>query len=82
MHLYHFTLQKPGAAVNAVCGNFSGLKTQEILVGRNNILELLRPDENGKLQSLISINIFGVIRSILPFRLTGTRIAILFISEL
>jgi splicing factor 3B subunit 3 len=71
MFLYHFTLQKPGGIVSAVCGNFSGQKNQEILVSRGNILELLKPDDQGKLQPLLSVNVFGIIRSVLAFRLTG-----------
>jgi splicing factor 3B subunit 3 len=71
MFLYHFTLQKPGGIVCAVCGNFSGQKNQEIVVSRGGVLELLKPDDQGKLQSLVSVNVFGIIRSVLAFRLTG-----------
>jgi splicing factor 3B subunit 3 len=71
MYLYNLTLQKASSIVQCAYGNFSGPKAQEIVVGRGKILELLRPDENGKMQSILSVEIFGVVRSIVPFRLTG-----------
>ena len=73
MHLYALTLQKASCIYQAVHGNFSGTKQQEILVGRGKTLELLRPDPNtGKLYSVLSKEIFGLIRSLMPFRLTGS----------
>ena len=56
----------------AIYGSFSGPKTQEIVVSRGNLLELLRPDENGKLQIICSTSVFGVIRALSPFSLAGT----------
>ena len=55
-----------------LAGNFSAPKAQEILIARGKILELLRPDENGKVQSILSCEIFGLVRALIPFRLTGT----------
>ena len=73
MHLYALTLQKASCIYQAVHGNFSGTKQQEILIGRGKTLELLRPDPNtGKLHSVVSTEVFGLIRSISPFRLTGS----------
>jgi len=71
MFLYGLTLQRAGAITQACYGQFSGEKKHEILVARGKILELLRPDEAGKVQSILSHECFGVIRSIAPFRLTG-----------
>ena len=72
MHLYLLTLQRPTCIVQAIHGNFSGTKQQEIVVGRGRILELLRPDPNtGKVHTLLSIDVFGEIRSLIPFKLTG-----------
>lgn len=71
LHLYNLTLQKSGAILNAIHGNFSKPKAQEIIISRGKTLELLRPDENGRLHTILSVEIFGIIRSILPFRLTG-----------
>lgn len=71
MHLYHFTLARGGGITQAVYGNFSAPKAQEIIASRGKVLDLLRPDENGKIQTLLSVEVFGVIRALLPFRLTG-----------
>ena len=72
MHLYALTLQKPSCVVQAVHGNFSGGKQQEIVVARGRILEIFNPDPNtGKLHSVYNVDAFGLIRSIIPFRLTG-----------
>lgn len=54
-------------------GNFSAPKAQEIVLGHGKVLELIRPDpETGKLTTVYSSEIFGLIRSLVPFRLTGT----------
>ncbi|KAL1695035.1 CPSF A subunit region-domain-containing protein [Schizophyllum commune] len=72
MHLYNLTLQPPTAAVQAVVGNFSGARTQEIVICHGPRLELLRPDvQTGKLTTVIATDVFGSIRSIAAFRLTG-----------
>lgn len=72
MHLYNLTLQAPTAITAAVLGNFSGVRQQEIAVSRGTRLELLRPDPNtGKVSSVLTQDIFGVIRSLASFRLTG-----------
>lgn len=61
----------------AVCINISysftlGTKQQEIVVSRGKILELLRPDANtGKVHTLLTMEVFGIVRSLMAFRLTG-----------
>lgn len=54
-------------------GNFSAPRAQEIIVARGKVLELLRPDDSGKLHSVVAVDTFSNIRSIAPFRLTGVR---------
>ncbi|KAF4523972.1 hypothetical protein B566_EDAN013555 [Ephemera danica] len=72
MYLYNLTLQRASAITHAVHGNFSGTKQQEILVARGKSLELLRPDPNtGKVHTLLTVEVFGIVRSIMSFRLTG-----------
>lgn len=72
MFLYNLTLQRGTGITHAVHGNFSGTKQQEIIVSRGKILELLRPDPNtGKVYTLLTYEVFGVIRALMPFRLTG-----------
>lgn len=72
-HLYSLTLQKATAIPIAIYGNFSAAKAQEIIVSRGKNIELLRPDENGKVQSIFSQEVFGIIRSLIPFRMTGAN---------
>ncbi|XP_057537206.1 spliceosome-associated protein 130 A [Amaranthus tricolor] len=73
MYLYSLTLQKPTGIICAINGNFSGGKVQEIVVARGKVLDLLRPDDSGKIQTLLSVDIFGAIRSLAQFRLTGSQ---------
>lgn len=72
MFLYNLTLQRATGSTHAIHGSFSGTKQQEIVVARGKVLELLRPDPNtGKVYSILTVEVFGIIRSIMPFRLTG-----------
>ncbi|KAF6148902.1 hypothetical protein GIB67_014273 [Kingdonia uniflora] len=73
MYLYSLTLQQATGIVCAINGNFIGTKSQEIVVARGKVLDLLRPDENGKIQTILSVEIFGSIRSLAQFRLTGSQ---------
>ncbi|EDV29081.1 uncharacterized protein TRIADDRAFT_49802 [Trichoplax adhaerens] len=72
MYLYSLTLQKSSCITCAVHGNFSGTKQQEIIAAKGKVLELLRPDANsGKVHSITTLEVFGEIRCLAPFRLTG-----------
>jgi splicing factor 3B subunit 3 len=72
MHLYNLTLQPPTAATQAIVGNFSGARQQEIILSHGTRLELLRPDvQTGKIATVIATDVFGSIRSLAAFRLTG-----------
>ena len=71
MHLYQLTLQAASGICQAVYGSFSAAKRQEIVVAKGGVLELLRPDDNGKVQVIYSTQVFGVVRSLAQFRLTG-----------
>ncbi|KAF8819386.1 putative splicing factor 3b, subunit 3, partial [Cardiosporidium cionae] len=70
--LYNLTLQRPTAIPQAIYGNFSAPRAHEILVSRGTVLELLRPDDLGKLHCIATEECFGIIRSISTFRLTGS----------
>ncbi|KAA8534276.1 hypothetical protein F0562_031793 [Nyssa sinensis] len=50
-----------------------GGKAQEIVVARGKVLDLLRPDDSGKIQTILSVEVFGAIRSLAQFRLTGSQ---------
>ncbi|KAI8373001.1 CPSF A subunit region-domain-containing protein [Radiomyces spectabilis] len=72
MYLYNLTLNPSSAINQAIHGNFSGTKQQELIVARQTRLELLRPDPNtGKVHTILSHEMFGLVRTIAPFRLTG-----------
>ncbi|CAK5281320.1 unnamed protein product, partial [Mycena citricolor] len=72
MHLYNLTLQAPTAAVQAIVGNFSGARQQEIIISNGTRLQLLRPDvQTGKVATVVESDVFGSIRSLAAFRLTG-----------
>ncbi|KAG0241008.1 pre-mRNA-splicing factor rse1 [Actinomortierella wolfii] len=72
MFLYNLTLQPSNVINQAILGNFSGTKQQELVVSHVNRIELLRPDPStGKVHSILSHDVFGVVRSLATFRLTG-----------
>ncbi|BAM42350.1 splicing factor 3b subunit [Theileria orientalis strain Shintoku] len=71
--LYHLTLKKPTGITTCVQGSFSAPKAQEIVVARSHILELYSLDSNGKLQTVASAEVFGIVRAISAFRLTGSQ---------
>ncbi|GAA6042770.1 hypothetical protein JCM8097_007468 [Rhodosporidiobolus ruineniae] len=73
VHLYNYSLL-PSSSITAACvGQFSGTKQQEICVARGGTrIELLRTDAStGKLESIVEADVFGQIRSITAFKLTG-----------
>ncbi|KAI6217434.1 hypothetical protein M3Y95_01218600 [Aphelenchoides besseyi] len=75
MLLYNLTLQGSTAINAAAHGSFAGNnKSQEICVARGHTLQLLHCDNKaGKISVLCSHDVFGVIRSLLAFRLTGSN---------
>ena len=73
MFLYNLTLQPGGSVSQAVYGDFSGDKQHEVVVARGKSLELLRPDEQGRVQSVCSVEAFGAVRQLARFRLHGTE---------
>lgn len=89
MYLYNLTLQRATGITQAIHGNFSGSKVQEILISHGKSLELVRPDPNtGKVHTILQTEVFGVVRSMMAFRLTGstkgerTRFFCLFVKKL
>jgi splicing factor 3B subunit 3 len=71
MHLYGLTIQRSAAINCAVYGNFSKPKVDEVIVSHGKTLELYRVDNTGKIHSVVCTDVFGLIRDIKPFRLTG-----------
>lgn len=58
--------------VLATAGNFSAPRSGEIAVSRGRVIELLRPDAAGRLRSVCVTDVFGLVRSMSPFRLQGS----------
>ncbi|EPE07260.1 pre-mrna-splicing factor rse1 [Ophiostoma piceae UAMH 11346] len=74
MFLYSLTLQPPTTISQAILGQFSGTKEQQILVASGSRLALLRPDPaQGKVITLLAHDVFGIIRAIASFRLAGSN---------
>lgn len=42
-------------------------------MSRGRVLELLRPNDQGKLQTILSTDVFGIIRSLAAFRILGAN---------
>ncbi|CCT63201.1 related to splicing factor 3B subunit 3 (spliceosomal protein sap130) [Fusarium fujikuroi IMI 58289] len=73
MFLYSLSLQPPTAISQAILGHFSGTKDQQVLTVSGSILTLHRPDStHGRVQPLLSHDLFSIIRSIVSFRLAGS----------
>lgn len=73
LQLYNLTIQRPTSITSSIVGQFSGKKSQEIVVARGSWLELFRLDANtGKLNIILSQNCFGILRSIASFRIAGS----------
>eukprot|EP00730_Choanoeca_flexa_P003436 TRINITY_DN11412_c0_g1_i1.p1 TRINITY_DN11412_c0_g1~~TRINITY_DN11412_c0_g1_i1.p1 ORF type:complete len:1210 (+),score=373.66 TRINITY_DN11412_c0_g1_i1:24-3653(+) len=72
IYLYNLTLQHASQITQAVHGVFAGNKQQWIAVSHGKVIELYKPDaQQGKLASVCSVEIFGLVRSLKAFRLTG-----------
>jgi hypothetical protein len=83
---YALTLLPPSAINTAIVGQFSGSKQQEVLVSHGSWLELLRMDTSTRkvvphfiqqiltfqMMTVLHYEVFGIIRSITPFRLAGS----------
>ncbi|KAI0150038.1 CPSF A subunit region-domain-containing protein [Hypoxylon sp. NC0597] len=73
MFLYSLTIQPPTTISHAIIGQFAGTKEQQILTISGSRLNLLRPDPNlGQVITIVSHDVFSIIRSIASFRLAGS----------
>ncbi|KAK8817900.1 hypothetical protein WA577_005802 [Blastocystis sp. JDR] len=72
MHLYNLTIHKPSVVQRSIYGwrRFSP-KTEEFIISRGNTIELWRLDESGNVNVICSYEIYGLILSLKPFRLSG-----------
>lgn len=73
MFLYSLTVQPPTSVTTAILGQFSGTKEQQVITASGSRLTLWRPDPaQGKVVTILSHDVFGIIRSIAAFRLAGS----------
>lgn len=73
MHLYNMTLERSRAILHACVGNFTSSRESLIAVSNGSVVDLLSVDPStGKLKTLSSTFAFGIIRSMISFRLTGS----------
>ncbi|KAF2843801.1 hypothetical protein M501DRAFT_994834 [Patellaria atrata CBS 101060] len=73
MFMYSLTLQPPSSSTITILGQFAGTKEQQLLSATGSILKLFRLDpSSGKITTILTHNVFGIIRSISPFRIAGS----------
>ncbi|KAK3380060.1 Pre-mRNA-splicing factor rse-1 [Lasiosphaeria ovina] len=74
MFMYSLTIQAPSTISQALVGQFSGTGGQQIITASGSRLTLLQPDaKQFKVDTLLSQDIFGIIRAISSFRLAGSH---------
>ncbi|KAJ9222055.1 hypothetical protein DTO169C6_5684 [Paecilomyces variotii] len=73
MFMYSLTIQPPTAITQAILGQFAGTKEQQIVTASGSKLTIHRPDPTqGKITTLYSQDVFGIIRTLAAFRLAGS----------
>ena len=74
MFMYHLSLKPPSAVTQAILGQFSGTKEQQIIVASGSHLVLHSPDPtHGKVTVTLTHDVFGIIRALASFRLAGSN---------
>ena len=74
LFMYSLTIQPPTAITQAILGQFSGTKEQQIVTASGSKLTIHRPDaQQGKVSAVFSQDCFGIIRTLAAFRLAGSN---------
>ena len=74
MFMYSLTIQPPSSITQAILGQFAGTKEQQIVTASGSRLTIHRPDpQQGKISTILSQDVFGIIRSLAAFRLAGSN---------
>ena len=74
MFMYSLSIQPPTAITQAILGQFAGTKEQQIVTASGSRLTIHRPDPQlGKISTVLSQDVFGIIRSLAAFRLAGSN---------
>ena len=74
MFMYSLTIQPPTSVAQAILGQFAGTKEQQIVTASGARLTIHRPDPTqGKISTILSQDVFGIIRTLAAFRLAGSN---------
>jgi len=74
MFMYSLTIKPSSSITQAILGSFAGTKEQQIITVSGGRLTLHRPDpQQGKVTPVLAHDVFGIIRSIAAFRITGSN---------
>jgi splicing factor 3B subunit 3 len=74
MFMYSLTIQPPSSITQAILGQFAGTKEQQIVTASGSRLTIHRPDpQQGKISTILSQDVFGIIRTLAAFRLSGSN---------
>ncbi|MCJ1353375.1 MAG: pre-mRNA-splicing factor rse1 [Icmadophila ericetorum] len=74
MFMYSLTIQPPSSITQAILGQFAGTKEQQIVTASGSRLTIHRPDpQQGKISTILSQDVFGIIRTLAAFRLAGSN---------
>ncbi|KAK7426774.1 pre-mRNA-splicing factor rse1 [Neonectria magnoliae] len=73
MFLYSLSIHPPTAIMQTITGQFSDAKEQHILTASGSLLALLRAHPTvGRVETLVSYDVFSIIRSVASFRPAGS----------
>lgn len=74
MFMYSLTIQPPSSITQAILGQFAGTKEQQMVTASGSRLTIHRPDPTqGKISTILSQDVFGIIRTLAAFRLAGSN---------
>ena len=74
MFMYSLTIQPPSAITQAILGQFAGTKEQQIVTASGSRITIHRPDPTqGKISTILSQDVFGIVRTLAAFRLAGSN---------
>lgn len=83
IYLYNLTLRPPSHAAKSIAGQFSGSKkVQELVLHCGSYIEVYRPVvDTGKVEKILSQNVFAIVENIDKIRLAGSQKDLLVITS-
>ena len=74
MHLYSVALSETTAIVHSILGSFTEPNADELVFAKGKVIELCSIDAiTGKVKLVMRQEVFGLVRSIIAFRLLGMQ---------